>query len=118
MVRKFADRERIMDVRRIAVRLGAALLLCASLSAQAQTTINVSSAAQLQSAVQTANGAGGNRVISVADGTYTLSDTLYVNAPNISIVGASGNREAVIIQGTGMSSTASIGTLIRVAGSN
>jgi hypothetical protein len=95
----------------------AALLLCAAMNAHAQTTINVSSAAQLQSAVQTANSAGGNRIISVADGTYTLSDTLYVNAPNISIVGASGNRQNVIIQGTGMSSTASVGTIIRVAAS-
>ena len=50
---------------------GIVLLLCA-FDANAQTTINVSTAAQLQSAVQTANGAGGNRVISVADGTYTL----------------------------------------------
>lgn len=95
---------------------GVALLLCA-FGAHAQTTVNVSTAAQLQSAVQTANGAGGNRIISVADGTYTLSDTLYVNAPNISIVGASGNRQNVIIQGTGMSASASVGTIIRVAAS-
>src|SRR4051812_30502473 len=97
--------------------MGAALLLCATMNAHAQTTISVSSAAQLQAAVQTANSAGGNRIISVADGTYTLSDTLYVNAPNVSIVGASGNRGNVIIQGTGMSATASVGTIIRVAAS-
>ena len=97
-------------------RASAALLLCAAMSAHAQTTISVSSAAQLQSAVQTANSAGGNRIISVADGTYTLSDTLYVNAPNVSIIGASGNRANVIIQGTGMSASASVGTIIRVAG--
>ena len=95
---------------------GIALLLC-SFNANAQTTINVSTAAQLQSAVQTANGAGGNRIISVADGTYTLSDTLYINAPNISIIGASSNRANVIIQGTGMSASASVGTLVRVAAS-
>jgi hypothetical protein len=97
--------------------MAAALLFCGAMNVHAQTTIDVSSAAQLQSAVQTANSAGGNRIISVADGTYTLSDTLYVNAPNISIVGASGNRQNVIIQGTGMSSTASVGTIIRVAAS-
>jgi hypothetical protein len=87
------------------------------MAAQAQTTISVNSAAALQNAVQTANSAGGNRIISLADGTYTLSDTLYVNAPNVSIVGASGNRDAVIVQGTGMSSSASVGTIIRVAAS-
>jgi hypothetical protein len=93
------------------------LLWCAAMAAQAQTTISVNSAAALQNAVQTANSAGGNRIISLADGTYTLSDTLYVNAPNVSIVGASGNRDAVIVQGTGMSSSASVGTIIRVAAS-
>jgi hypothetical protein len=100
----------------IARACGAALLFGA-LNAHAQTTVSVGSAAQLQSAVQSANSAGGNRVISVADGTYTLSDTLYINAPNISIVGASGNRQNVVIQGTGMSASASVGTIIRVAAS-
>jgi parallel beta helix pectate lyase-like protein len=112
MVRKILVR----PMTKLALACGA-LLLCAAMSANAQTTINVSSAAQLQSAVQTANGAGGNRIISVADGTYTLSDTLYVNAPNVSIVGASGNRQNVVIQGTGMSASASVGTIIRVAAS-
>jgi hypothetical protein len=111
MVRKVSDPIPLF------ARVCAALIFCASLTAQAQTTISVSSAAQLQSALQTANSAGGNRIISLADGTYTLSDTLYVNAPNVSIVGASGNREAVIIQGTGMSASASVGTIIRVAAS-
>ncbi len=111
MVRKVFDRASW------SAQVCAALLFCVSMGAQAQTTVNVSTAAQLQSAVSSANGAGGNRIISLADGTYTLNDTLYVNAPNISIVGASGNRANVIIQGTGMSSSASVGTIIRVAGS-
>lgn len=111
MVRK------VFDPAGLSARLCASLLFCASLGAHAQTTVSVSNASQLQSAVASANSAGGNRIISVADGTYTLSDTLYVNAPNISIVGASGNRANVIIQGTGMSSSASVGTVIRVAGS-
>lgn len=106
----------VSPVMKLALACGA-LLLCAAMAANAQTTINVSSAAQLQSAVQTANSAGGNRIIAVADGTYTLSDTLYVNAPNVSIIGVSGNRQNVVIQGTGMSETASVGTVIRVAAS-
>jgi hypothetical protein len=113
MVRKPFD----SSAKKFARAAGAVLLLLAAASVQAQTTINVSTATELQNALGTANSAGGNRIISLADGTYTLSDTLYVNSPNVSIVGASGNRAAVIIQGTGMSASASVGTIIRVAAS-
>jgi hypothetical protein len=97
--------------------LTAALALLGASAAQAQTTINVSTAAQLQSAVATANGAGGNRIISLADGTYTLTATLFVNAPNVTITGASGNRANVIIQGDAMSASATVKNLVRAAGS-
>ncbi len=83
--------------------------------AVAATTINVDTVGELEAAVVAANGAGGDTTIIVADGTYTLSDTLYVNAPDITIRSASGNRAAVVIQGDAMSSSASIGNLIRVA---
>lgn len=81
-------------------------------------SITVATAAELQSALASANSAGGNRTIFLRDGTYTLSDTLYVNAPNITIASQSGNRTAVIIQGDAMSSTARVGNVIRVAASN
>jgi len=81
-------------------------------------TINVSTSAQLANAVATANSAGGNRVISLAAGTYTLSDTLYVNAPNVTIAGASGDRTTVVIQGDAMSASAQVKNLVRAAGSN
>lgn len=81
-------------------------------------TVTVSSTSQLQNAVADANGSGGNTTILVADGTYTLTDTLYVNAPNVTIAGQSGSRDKVIIQGDGMSDSASVGTIIRVAGRN
>jgi hypothetical protein len=84
----------------------------------AQSTVEVSNASQLQSALSNANNAGGNVVISVNDGTYTLNDTLYVNANNITIKGKSGNRASVIIQGDSMSSGASVGNIIRVAATN
>ena len=81
-------------------------------------TINVSTSAELANAVATANSAGGNRVISIAAGTYTLADTLYVNAPNVTIAGASGDRTTVVIQGDAMSADAKVKNLIRAAGSN
>ncbi|MBK8508761.1 MAG: hypothetical protein IPL51_08940 [Candidatus Competibacteraceae bacterium] len=73
-------------------------------------TITVGTVAELQNAVATANSLGGNTTIAVRDGTYNLSDTLYVNAPNVAIVGQSGNRTKVVIQGDAMSSSAKVGT--------
>jgi hypothetical protein len=84
----------------------------------AQTTVEVSSVSQLQSALASANSGSGNVIISVADGTYTLTDTLYVNKANITIKGKSGNRNSVIIQGDAMSSGARVGNVIRVAANN
>lgn len=84
----------------------------------AQTTsVTVSDAVELESAVANANSAGGKRTILLRDGTYMLSDTLYVNAPNVTIAGLSGNRRNVIITGDAMSSSARIGNVIRVAAS-
>ncbi|MEI2782848.1 MAG: hypothetical protein V9H25_16990 [Candidatus Competibacter sp.] len=81
-------------------------------------TITVGTVDELQNAVATANSLGGNTTIAMRDGTYTLSDTLYVNAPNVAIVGQSGDRTKVIIQGDAMSGSAKVGNVIRVAASN
>lgn len=93
------------------------LTLGISFTASAQT-ITVGTVAELQSAVSSANSAGGNRTIILQDGTYTLSDTLYINAPNITISSQSGDRSKVIIQGDAMSSSARVGNVIRVAATN
>lgn len=81
-------------------------------------TVTVGTAAELQNAVAAANSAGGNRTILLRDGTYRISNTLYVNSPNITLAGESGTRENVIIQGDAMSSSATVKTLVRAAGSN
>lgn len=81
-------------------------------------TITVGTVAELQNAVATANSSGGNTTIVVRDGTYTLSDTLYVNTPNVTITSQSGDRTKVVIQGDAMSSSAKVGNVIRVAASN
>lgn len=98
-------------------------LLCigvlAGLAGTAQGgTITVGTVAELQNAVATANSSGGNTTIVVRDGTYTLSDTLYVNTPNVTITSQSSDRTKVVIQGDAMSSSAKVGNVIRVAASN
>lgn len=96
----------------------AAALLATAQAASAQTTVTVGTAAELQSAVTSANSAGGNRIISLRDGSYTLTDTLYVNVPNVTITSASGARDKVVIQGDAMSDGAVVKTLIRAAAKN
>jgi len=87
-------------------------------SADADTTVNVSTAAQLQNAVAAVNSTSGNETIILADGTYTLTGTLYVNVPSITITSRSGVRENVLIEGDAMSATAKVQNLIRVAARN
>lgn len=91
-------------------------LACCGTAAWSQTVVTVGNVQQLRSAVAAANAAGGNQVIQLQDGVYTLPDTLYVNAPNVSLVGASSDRTKVTIQGDAMSATATVGTVIRVTG--
>jgi hypothetical protein len=81
-------------------------------------TISVSTVAELENAVASANSSGGNTTILLQDGTYTLNDTLYINAPYVTIGSQSGIRENVIIQGDAMSSSANVGNILRVAGRN
>src|SRR5205823_2414604 len=78
------------STRRALTALWAIVLVAAGGAVNAQTVINVSTAAQLQSAVSTANAAGGNRTIVLADGTYTVSGMLNITGPNITIAGQSG----------------------------
>lgn len=101
-----------------AVAMFAVLAAIQTVSAWAQTTVNVTTESQLQSALATANSDGGNTIILLADGTYTLTSTLNVTASHVTIAGASGDRTKVIVQGDAMSSTAKIGNVIRVTGSN
>lgn len=81
-------------------------------------TITVGTVSELQNAVVSANSSGGNKTILLKDGTYTLTNTLYINSPNVSISGQSAARDKVIIQGDAMSPTARVGNLLRVAASN
>ncbi|MCA9984063.1 MAG: hypothetical protein KDE59_07205, partial [Anaerolineales bacterium] len=96
--------------------LSTILLLCIfTRPVSGQPTVTVTTVAELETAVAQANDQGGNMIIQVADGTYALNDTLYINAPHVTITSLSGHRESVIIEGDAMSATANIGNVIRVA---
>jgi len=77
--------------------------------------VQVSTVAQLESALAAANANGGDTAILLADGVYSLNDTLYVNAPKVTIASVSGRADRVVVQGDAMSANARIGNLIRVA---
>ena len=86
-------------------------------AAPSQRTVRVANVRALEAALATANRAGGFTTIEVATGVYPLDHTLDVEAPGITIEGASGARDAVVIEGDGMSAKARIGNVIRVAAS-
>lgn len=100
------------------IRSGLAAIVLLGFSVAHTATVTVSTASQLQNAVADANASGGNTTIIVADGTYQLTDTLYVNTSNVTIAGQSGSRDKVIIQGDAMSENATVKNVIRVAGAN
>jgi hypothetical protein len=68
------------------------------------STVNVSNVSGLQSAIA---GLTSDKTITLADGTYNLTGTLYLpqNISNVTIKGASGNRDAVVIKGPGMTNS-------------
>ena len=74
---------------------------CAPLPPPAGTVVHVSSVAQLQNAV---DNLASNTTILIADGVYELTNTLNIRGvDNVALRSASGDRDAVVIRGRGMS---------------
>ncbi|CAG0926811.1 hypothetical protein TFLX_00214 [Thermoflexales bacterium] len=70
---------------------------CSPLPPPGGTIVNVSSVLQLENAV---NSAASGTTILIANGTYNLDGVyLRIDVPNITLRSASGNREAVILDG-------------------
>ncbi len=70
---------------------------CAPLLPPSGTMVNVSTVSQLENAV---NSAASGTTILIADGTYNLNGVyLRIDVPNVTLRSASGNREAVILDG-------------------
>ncbi len=71
--------------------------LCAPLDPPAGPTISVDTVAELENAVNTA--VSGDTIL-VADGIYNLNGVyLRIDTPNVTLRSASGNREAVVLDG-------------------
>lgn len=69
--------------------------------------INVSTTNELYNAINQVNANGGNMTVLLADGTYPIASPSwypYITASNVVFRSASGNRDAVILTGTGMKS--------------
>lgn len=71
--------------------------------------ITVMSTIELKNAINQANAEGGNMTILIADGTYQIASTSwypYITASNMVFRSLSGNRDAVILTGGGMTDVA------------
>lgn len=79
-------------------------------------TTTVGTVSELVNAVKQANATGGNRMILVEDGEYVLSNMLHVYKDDVTIRSLSGNRDAVVIRGRGM--TGSVPHVFLVSASN
>ncbi len=69
--------------------------------------IQVATTNELYNAINQVNANGGNMTVLLADGTYPIASPSwypYITASNVVFRSASGNRDAVIITGTGMKS--------------
>ncbi|MCF8238650.1 MAG: T9SS type A sorting domain-containing protein [Saprospiraceae bacterium] len=69
--------------------------------------INVATTNELYNAINQVNANGGNMTVLLADGTYPIASPSwypYITASNVVFRSASGNRDAVILTGTGMKS--------------
>jgi len=77
---------------------------CAPLGPPSGAIVRVSTVDQLQAAI---SGLAANTTVLVADGTYHLTQTLNISAAasHVTIRGASGNRDAVVLTGGGMTPT-------------
>ncbi len=88
---------------------------CEPLPPASGETITAATVDELIAGVEQANSRGSLTIL-VEDGTYTISDMLWISADNVTIRSRSGNRDRVIIRGRGMNG--SVGFIFNVAGSS
>ncbi len=89
--------------------------VCNSLNDTIGEVMNVSNISELNAAVDTINNSDGFKTVLLADGEYVLNNSngLSIRKPHVMIRSASGNREAVVIKGQGM--TGDIGYVFKIA---
>lgn len=88
---------------------------CQPLNDDIGEVVEVSNAAELTAAVEQINSGDGMQTILLQDGDYLLSSNqgLTIRQPNVLIRSASGDREAVVVRGQGM--TGSVGYVFKIA---
>ena len=76
---------------------------------------------ELKAAISQANTLGGNSTILIADGTYQIASPAwypYITASNMVFRSLSGNRDAVILTGSGMAKIAGVENVFYIVGNN
>ncbi len=71
------------------------------------SVVNVTTTTELKNAINQANSSGGNSTILIADGSYQIASASwypYITANNLVIRSQSGNRDNVILYGSGNAS--------------
>jgi hypothetical protein len=86
---------------------------CAPIAQTSARVVRVSTARSLEDVVARATR---GETILVADGTYQLSRTLEISAPDVTVRGASGDRAKVIVKGQGMTQDPGVGIGINAPG--
>jgi hypothetical protein len=107
--------EAIYGLQRIAGLRQEASCDCQALAEPQGNTVTVSNMTELQNECNNAN-QGGKLTILIEDGTYQLSQMLYITADNVTFRGKSGNRDSIILKGNGMNG--SVSHVFLVAGKN
>ena len=109
------------EKRRVRFHKGFLVLVCClgvnSAPSGSRGDTLVTNVTSLKMAIDEAN-SGGDPMILIADGTYTLPSSYYlsIHADDVTIRGQSGNRAAVILEGQGMYPRSLPGSIIHVVG--
>ena len=81
--------------------LGVCVLMMTLVGVSGLSAVVVSNETQLRAAVTAAN-SGGDTQIVLTDGTYNLTEMLYITRDGVSIRSQSGSRDGVVLRGQGM----------------
>ncbi len=85
------------------------------------TIVNVTTVNEFKAAISQANSSGGNMTILIADGTYevaSISSYPYITASDVVIRSLNGNRDTVILTGSGMADAGGVEIIISAQGNN
>jgi hypothetical protein len=106
---------RVMNLRSFGNTIVILSLLAAAIASPCAADQVVATIAELKDAISAANSGTGDLTILLADGTYVIDVAwgLGLSADGITVRGQNGNRDAVVIQGTGMTGGPTHGFQVR-----